>query len=456
MSAVSHYWYLQRLDSTGQCRRQRFENARTWLERQCTELIAAADMDTDSASGPENRSLQAHLLARWQKAPEQAALALLCLRCCVSHAIRQACLQLVSQFGEYYQFRGVDLFPFVLDDDGRPISRYRPLGIHIIETFAQGQASLESWAMHLTRNHSELNQFLLEQGLYRVSDWAILNDTTPGQLPRILGEFHTLTQTEIVAAQKLLDAYHQIYRRDRFQQRQRGKGGRCEIPSEVQLQAIDDTLAPQVVLAQLQQLAYWLRQYRIQARGGTPMAEPLETIAHTEILASETSEADTQQADFLQTYREQVQEALAEAMTEVLTAYCQKLRRKQPSKAEAFLQALALFHCEGQGMKDIAPQVGLKTQVQVTRLMNLKRLRADVGQAWLTRLQARIQDAVLKVTSAEHLSEISHRLESLLAEEGDRLVAEATAEAQMAKNRTAKSLFARQLCASLQDLIPCP
>ncbi|MEO1299916.1 MAG: hypothetical protein AAFW75_29925, partial [Cyanobacteria bacterium J06636_16] len=395
MSAVSHYWHLQRLDSTGQCRRQPFEAARTWLQSQDTEFRPEVSED--------DRALQAYLLACWRQAPEPTAIALLCLRCFVSHAIRQACLQLVSQFGEYYQFRGADLFPFVLDDDGKPIDRYRPLGVHIIETFTPGKTSLESWATHLARNQSDLNQFLIERGLYRVSDWAILNDTAPSQLVKILGEFHALTSSEIMSAQSLLDRYHQVYRRDRFQQRQSGKGGRCRQPSEDQLREISPEAVPQAVLADLKQLAYWLRQYRIHARGGTPLAESLDALENPDVAAPPTTEADAQQIDFLQNYRDQVNAALAEAMTQTLQAYCEKLRRKKVPKDQDFLQALALFHCEGQGMKAIAPQVGLTTQVQVTRLMNLKRLRADVRSSLLADLQRRVQDAVLAVTSAERL-----------------------------------------------------
>ena len=441
MSAVSHYWHLQRLDSSGQCRRQLLEAARTWLQSQRTEFPDA--MDNDS------RSLQVHILTCWRQAPEPTALALLCLRCFVSHAIRQACLQLVNQFGDYYQFQGADLFPFVLDDDGKSVERYRPLGVHIIETFTPGKTSLEGWAMHLTRNQTDLNQFLIERGLYRVSDWAILNDTAPSQLPKILGEFHALTPAEVQSAQTLLEQYHQIYRRDRLQQRQQGKGGRCRQPSETQLREMDGTVTPQTVLADLRQLAYWLRQYRIQARGGTPLAESLDAVGSPEVAAPQTNEADSQQAAFLQAYREQVNTALAEAMTQTLAAYCEKLRRKQPPKDQAFLQALILFHCEGQSMKAIAPQVGLTTQVQVTRLMNLKRLRADVRNALLSQLRDRVQAAALTVTSAERLHEIGDHLDALLAEDADRLIAEAESEAKIPYNRTAKSVFARQLCESV-------
>lgn len=439
--SVSNYWHLQQLEGTGQCRRRRLEDAYTWLQQQEPEAIAAPEPDT--------RYLQTTLLEHWHN--HQVMLALLCLRCLVSHAIRQACLKLVNQFGDYYQFQAADLLPYVLDDDGRPVQTYRPLGVHVIETYTPGKASLESWAMHLTRNHSELNQFLIERGLYRVSDWAILNDTKVSQLPKILGEFHGLIEAEIAAAESLLERYHQVYRRDRLSATR--PKGRCQTPSEPQLREIDSTGKPQTVLGQLRQLAYWLRQYRVVVRGGTPLVDSLDTLEAPDIPAPQVNES-TPQDDFLATYRQAFEAALAGAIADTLRAHCDQLRRKKSPKDQAFLKALALFHCEGMGMKAIAPEVGLTNQVQVTRLMNLKRLRADVRNALLTRLQAQIQDAVLAVTSAERLQLIGDRLDALLAEEADHLIAEAESEAQIPHNRTAHSRFAQQLCTSLHDWLP--
>ena len=441
MSAVSHYWQLQRLESSGRCRLQSLEIAQTWFHNQ----FPTATADTPG------RTLQAHLFAQWRQGE---AIALLCLRCFVSHAIRQACLQLVSQFGAHYQFRGADLFPYVLDDDGQPLGSYRPLSLQILETYTPGKASLESWAMNLTRNQDDLNQFLLGQGLYRISEWAILNDTQPSQLPRILGEFHTLSAAEVTAAQTLLLRYHEVYRRDRFQQRQGGRGGRCLPPTEAQLRQINPAIAPQTGLAKLRQLAYWLRQYRIHARGGTPLAESFEALNEAELPAAAPHDTSSTEEDFLQSYHQQFQAALAEAVTATLIAYQQKLQRKQPAKDAAFLRALALFHCEGKGMKAIATQVGLTNQVQVTRLMNLGRLRAEIRNALLSRLQQRIQSKVLAVTSLERLQAIGDQLDRLLAEAADQVIAEDAAKAKIPQNRTPDSQLSRQICKSLHPLLP--
>lgn len=76
--------------------------------------------------------------------------------------------------------------------------------------------------MRLVKQHHELNAFLLEQGLCMLSDWAILNDTKPKKLRRVLTQFHHFTDPEVQQAVILLESYHAIYRRDRILQAQKG------------------------------------------------------------------------------------------------------------------------------------------------------------------------------------------------------------------------------------------
>ena len=163
-----------------------------------------------------------------------------------------------------------------------------------------------------------------------------------------------------------------------------------------------------------------------------------------------------QQDEFLQMYRHQFETSLAAAMTATLQAYCEKFQRKKVPKTDAFLKALSLFHCEGESMKAIAPKVGLPNQVAVTRLMDLKRFRADVRSALLSHLRSRVPEAVLTVTTAEQLQALGDRLDALLSEEVDRLIAEAESEAKIPHHRMTNSRFARQLCASLHCLTISP
>ncbi|MGD1907276.1 MAG: hypothetical protein ACFB0C_15000 [Leptolyngbyaceae cyanobacterium] len=449
MTLDSRYWTLLRLDSAGRCGRQQIAAARTWLHHQLDQGALPLD--------EEDTLLQNWLLQRWRvrgkSEAEDSTMALLCLRCYVSHGIYRACQQLAQQFGSTYQFRSEDLYPYGLDDDGRPLGAYQPLTVHILERYQQGRNRLESWAMHVTRNHTELNQFLLEKGVYRATDWSILNDTTVEQVARILGEFHGLSNAEVTAAQTRLTAYHRVYRQDRFQQRRQGKGGRCAIPTEAQLSRMDATQPPAKVLAHLQDLAHWLRQYRIHVRGGLPAADSLDALPGVEPVASDQSELETAEADFLETYHQQFQTQLTAAVETVIEQYCTKFRKRSP-KDQQFLKALALFHCEGESLGAIAPQIGLKDQVQVTRLLDLKRLRSDVRDVLLPRLQTAIQAEVLTVTSAERLEAIADVLNHWLTAAVDELVAEAKSEAQSPQKRRPRSRLARQLCKSAHGFSP--
>jgi hypothetical protein len=431
MTLDSRYWTLLRLDSAGRCGRHPIAAARTWLQHQ---------IDQGAITPEADQPLETWLLQRWRirgrDELDDSAMALLCLRCYVSHGIHRACGQLAQKFGATYQFRSEDLYPYGLDDDGQPLGAYRPLTLHILDTYQPDRTRLESWAIHVTRNHTELNQFLLERGMYRATDWSILNDTTVEQVARILGDFHGLSPAEVTEGQTLLQAYHRVYRRDRLQQRRQGQGGRCKSPTEAQLCEINGAVPPAVVLANLQGLADWLRQYRIYARGGLLPTTALETLPGVEPAAPELSEAEATQVDFLKTYHQQFHAHLASAVETVLGHYCTKLRRKKrPPRDGPFLKAMALFHCDGESLGAIAPQIELETQVQVTRLLNLSRLRSDVRDVLLPRLQSAIQTEVLAVTSAERLETIAAALNHLLTEAVDEVMAEAASEAKNPQKR---------------------
>ena len=112
--------------------------------------------------------------------------------------IERVCIQLEVQFGREYGFNRSDLFLLVLNDtldDLRHrdhLQNYKPLSIEILDSFEPQKSNLSTWTTTIVKHNRELNDFLLEQGIYLISDWAILNDTTPKQVAKILGEFHNL------------------------------------------------------------------------------------------------------------------------------------------------------------------------------------------------------------------------------------------------------------------------
>ncbi|MEL7084470.1 MAG: hypothetical protein AAF268_07435 [Cyanobacteria bacterium P01_A01_bin.3] len=455
-----------------------------------------------------------------------AQMAEVCLRCYISNAIEQVCVQLEGQFGGKHGFTRHNLFPFVLDA-GTPLRQsrrsarvgYQSVTDSILKTYDPHRGSLTTWTVRLVRRNRELNGYLLECGVYLISDWAILNDTSPRQLKRVLSEFHTLTDTEIRDASQLLDAYHSVYRRDRMLQRQAGPVGRCAQPSTEQLlrmaaclrersslqnrlnghepldppptydAALDDAelddselddaalagttpassvgfegdaqpllTEPPRLLAQLQQLAERLRQYRIHVRGGPSLAtESLEgngAYRAEALLATSANGNELQEeyGEFIEYYHEQFSSCMDLAIADTIERWVTTMQRKKSSKHQQFLQALSLFHDRGMSMGDIAPLVGLKAQYQVSRLLKLKELRADIRQSLLLALRDRVKlQAERYHSDIRDLQEVDRQIEAVLSEQVDDVLYEAAAEASVAQKTVPnRSLYTRRLCQYLQ------
>lgn len=224
MGSASRYWKLVRLDRRGRRTVEEIVPAKGLFRQQFPDL-------TSQSHVPE-RTIELHLLGLLGQSSEASVvdnavplLAEQCLRCYISSQIEQVCLQLEFQFGREHGFTRSELFPFVLDDvldnlrGTRPQNKsesqpkaYQSMATQILQTFTPERASLSTWTARLVKHQRELNAFLLAHGVYLVSDWAILNDTTPKQLRRILAEFHQLTSVEIERASLLLESYHAVYR----------------------------------------------------------------------------------------------------------------------------------------------------------------------------------------------------------------------------------------------------
>jgi hypothetical protein len=251
MGAASRYWRLVRLDATGKRRIEEVDSAKAFFQQQFPEMVSKTDV-TDAA-------IQRQLLDLLSDASNASSgdgtshlMAERCLRCFISSQIEQVCIQLEAKFGSEHGFTRYDLFPFVLDDVGEARSQssagrgnprsYQSFAAEILRTFDPKRSSLPTWTSRLVKHHREINTFLLDRGVYMVSDWAILNNITPSQLRRIFAEFHNLTPSEIQHASILLESYHAVYRRDRLKQRGTGIKGQCLPPTIDQLQQIAQLL----------------------------------------------------------------------------------------------------------------------------------------------------------------------------------------------------------------------
>ncbi|MEO0688287.1 MAG: hypothetical protein AAFY76_25315, partial [Cyanobacteria bacterium J06649_11] len=112
----------------------------------------------------------------------------LCLRCYISGLIIAVCSDLGVRFGNDNGFSRKDLLPFVLDDEvllqSSRNNSYKSLATLIMQTFDSSKGSLKTWVNRYVKQHPEIHRFLLEHGIFLISDWAILNDTNPKELQR--------------------------------------------------------------------------------------------------------------------------------------------------------------------------------------------------------------------------------------------------------------------------------
>lgn len=463
MGAAARYWRLIRLDGTGQRRMEEVAFAKQFFAEQFPNLAGQRDI--------ADLPVQRHLIQVIQKDanhPSTGDRAECCLRCYVSHQIEQACLYLETQFGSNHGFTRYDLFPLVLDDDGKPKLRsqqpgqYRTLATEILQTFDPERASLGTWTSRLVRQHEELTCFLREHGVFLISDWALLNNTQPRQLQRILTEFHTLTPVEVNQACDLLQAYHEVYRSDRLQQRQTGvlkSKAACQPPTPEQLTRMamsyqaktNGALSSDRLLSKLQKLAGQLRQYRLHQQGGntlvTDSLDRPETQARAVDLPIPETDVDQEaQQEFLQVYRQQFLVYLDQAIEQATGDRVAYLKRKSAQTAEHFLRALHLFHCQGKSMGEIATHVGLEAQFQVTRLMKLKEFRASIRQHLMTLLIQKVLEIAQLYTHTSQIQSLDQQIEAALDEQISTLMQQAEAEAAVAKQQPLTSLFSRRLC----------
>ncbi|MBD2126926.1 AAA-like domain-containing protein [Microcoleus sp. ZQ-A2] len=503
-SSASRYWTLVSLDATGKRRIQEIASAKAFFLASFPEFATRREVphsqiqyqllswmretteaDTDTQPEPEKDVTGTQTASRRDnKGTRRSVLARRCLQCFISSQIERVCLKLEGQFGTQHGFTCSDLLCFVLDeqDTRQPrgkttatLNLYQSLSQEILQKFDPQQSSLATWTTRLVKHHRELNQFLLEHGVYLISDWAILNDTTTKQLERIFSQFYCLTSLEIEQAKLLLESYHAVYRVQRLKQRQSGIKGQCAPLTTEQLQQIaqrfsyqtSKLLRPETLLTKLHNMASHLRNYRIHVRGGFLPTKPIDVsmapnsshatterlLLHSLIDDRNTIDLET---EFLDSYRQQFLACLDHAIADITEQRVRKLQRKDPEKAQKFLTALKLFHGRGKSMGEIAKQVNLNAQFHVSRLLQLKSFRADIQQQFLILLRDRVINTAKVYTDPERLQSLSQQIEEALEEQVTKVIEDAATEASIptgTKNQTlSTSLFSERLCRYLDRL----
>ncbi|MGF1499997.1 MAG: hypothetical protein ACFB8W_24690, partial [Elainellaceae cyanobacterium] len=328
------------------------------------------------------------------------------------------------------------------------------------ETFDPERSSLSVWTVRRVRHHKDINATLLEHGIYLVSDWAILNDTSLPQAERILLDIHGLSAFEIQQASALLESYHAVYRSDRHRQKQQSRdSSRCLPPDALQLQRMADYLQEEFtiklpaneVMERLQTLAQQLRDYRIYVRSKVLPTEPLDGLNQSDSLGhppASDKDSDEENAikEFLKRYRQQFLTCLDEALQTVVEQRIRFLQRRKGDRHQRFLKGLHLFHCIGQTMGAIASQIDCKRQDQVTYLLQLKQLRADVRHHLEHLLRDRTHELAQAFVDPSRLQNLDQQIDEALNEQLTDLVRDAETESSTSRDGPLQSLFSRRLC----------
>ncbi|MGB3638015.1 MAG: hypothetical protein WBA39_10640 [Rivularia sp. (in: cyanobacteria)] len=464
MVNISNYWQFVKLDYTNQRQIQMITAAQTYFKNQFTETPEVSDTKIvgqlwqQMLQGKEENSNELHL-------------AEICLRCAISHQIDGVCANLGIKFGIKNGFSREDLLPLVLPDEvlwanrkQKTKSSYKSLATNLLETFNPDKGSLNTWVKRYVKQHSELKHFLLQHGVFLISDWALLNDVSPQNLQRILADMYNLATLQIQQKKELLISYHAVYREDRLQQRVKGITFPCQPPTSEQLIRIaleikhstGRIVSPESLLSQLQEIATQIRRYRIISQGGY-VPEVSVSLDKPEIQPriepSQATYKDEDENKFIQLYQDKFLESLDTAISQVIEEFMTKVERKATANKneKSLLTALQLFHCQGEVMSKIAPKIGFKKQYEVTRFLKLDEFRADIRQRLLIILSARVVEIAESFTSYQRLEGLDKKIESILDEQILNIIQEAESEAKSpVRNKAFCSLFSRRLCRYLE------
>ena len=469
-SPLSKYWILHRL-SLGKCQAQKQGKAEEFLIQELT--------------GDEEISDREIVTRLWKiyesESPDEPVLAKLCLRCIISHYLKNSCYELAKQYGQKHNFNAEDLFPFVLDSTDASLNygNNHSLTARILQTFNLEKGSLSNWIKIIIKRNAKLKEFFLENGLELITNWLVLKQCTISKLQHILSDFYRYDSQKIQQLTQLLEGYHTIYlaqiqaeRNEVHQQQERqypplvSTGKRKEIdppltpprrgrqvrypePNYQQLLEIAERLSttwkvsPEGVLKELQNLAQLIREYRV-SRGKSVATQALGK--HEFILPAPQADEDNEEKQFIAAFREHYDRCFLKAVQEVIEEKVNYYQNKKKPKHEQFIKALRLYHCQMVPMGEIAPQVGLKKQYQVSRLLEQTKIRDDIARRIVSYLIPQIFQFIPEKPSKERQSELRKKLTSILYEKVNTEMDNAQREDSVSRNRTMESKLSQTIC----------
>ncbi|QSJ14822.1 hypothetical protein JYQ62_23380 [Nostoc sp. UHCC 0702] len=455
MDKASRYWLLISVDSFGKIRCDELKENRDFFSQQFPELSQQENL--------RERGIQRQLMQWYQYDDILRQLAEGCLRCFISHQIKDTCQGLAEKFGKKHNFTSAELLPLVVDSHRMRNSNPQSLTTRILQTFDPEQSNLSTWTNRILKSDRIVKQFLLDHGIEQVTDWMILNYMTPGRLARILSDYQQ-TPTEINQAVELLDNYHQVYRTHLLQIRRTGAKTRYPEPTLEQLRQIADLcqnakphvwvnkISPEQVREQLQNLASLLREERIRSRKGLSRLESLNQNQQT---INISQPENNEQSDFLAEYQQKIDECLMKSAVLVIQNRFDYLQRKKnprsQKKAYNYITGLYLFHCQGVSMANIATELELTDQPEVSRLLEITNLRKDIGRNTLSCLIKSILEVAKTYVTAEQLKNLDNKIQPIVEQKIQTIIEQARKDASTGTQQVKNNQLAQAICQCLKD-----
>jgi hypothetical protein len=452
MEPLEKYWKLMRLNPSGDASAIDRPPALQHLTTECHDLITADPLN--------NRHLQSHLT---QQLHQHSLPAALCLRSFASHHILMSCLKFVSMYGSHYHFRLADIAHVTLNDDGelgieithengklsiqrsakyatKDGQRFKPLAFQILEKFDPTKAGLGVWASRLTWQDSKFRKLLHDEFKFLIiTDWALLNDTKPETLKRMLiKNFNfpdlvrdqarnvnidsSIYQSELQKLQELtiiLQAYHEVYRFDRQNKiiqptpnslskpSKSSRGQSCSDPTPEQYDRMIAKLHP--LLPSTTALSEELIQEKLRTIADYIRRHRLKQLPTDHIEESTSSEIDNIPNEILLLFDQYLHLAIGKTIKNRLTG-----PRVKAKKAEMLIKILKLTYQKGLSQDDVAKQLNLPGQYTVARILSFKLLITGIIGHMSEQLKNDTPSLAEYFNDADRLLALQDQLESYL------------------------------------------
>lgn len=469
-----------------------YRNKQSTLARNFFEEEFPEFKSQTSLSKEENQYVQLSLWNTFHNQTlerEQRALAGICLRCYVSHAIVKGCEILAKRGFSFnkipFETSFENFLAYVLNDDGntfvvvssdvktqlivkdsgeiQQIPKARNLfSVEILSSYnphlsnSKSSESLDNWCIRRIKQNKELQTLLLEYKVWVPSDWSLLCREIPKSLSTCLKDEDS----------HFIEVFHAVYRRDRRESCQRG---RCSEPTDAQLKemlsSLEDKgikLASSELIQKFQEIAEILRQDNHSIKTGKPQADSIDvsnssedsndSLSKLNQLGTENNNCeDMEEKELRELLNQLPQSALYRAISFRIPQRVEILAAKKPSKAyaEKFVDGLRQYYHEVNplSLKEIAEQWQINW-AKARRIFQLSELIASVQytseEIFISKIQEQASQFFAEEISCKpnNLKEITEEVRSFL----DKVAfQEARAEIIAARSPYKNSLFAQIL-----------